>query len=162
MWRWSGHLHLDPNADREELEVALASVRVVDMRRQATNSTATRFLELSGDRNSNAIRGALDPDAPAGAVARTMLVSAAAEKWGVGAASCRARNGEFIHTPTRPAVEVWRPRRSAAKLPVLKPESVALKPLIAIQTDRHAREAARSFGKVNARRSSGIDVMIPG
>jgi len=57
-----------------------------------------------------------------------MLVSAAAEKWGVGAASCRARNGEVSHTPSGRRLKYGALVEAAAKLPVPKPESVALKP----------------------------------
>jgi isoquinoline 1-oxidoreductase beta subunit len=34
------------------------------------------------------------------ATARTMLVVAAAKKWNVDPASCRAQSGEVLHTPT--------------------------------------------------------------
>ena len=108
----------------EELEVALASVRVehAPASNELYGNPLLGGFQATG--NSNAIRGAWIPMRQAGAVARTMLVSAAAEKWGVGAASCRARNGEVIHTPSGRRLKYGALVETAAKLPVLKPESV--------------------------------------
>jgi isoquinoline 1-oxidoreductase beta subunit len=75
--------------------------------------------------NSNAIRGAWLPLRQAGAIARTMLVSAAAKKWKVEPASCRAERGEVIHTASGRRVKYGVLATDAAKLPV--PENVALK-----------------------------------
>src|SRR6202040_1507143 len=55
---------------------------------------------IQGTGGSNAIRGAWQPLRRAGAVARTMLVSAAAKRWNVNAASCRAQSGEVLYAPT--------------------------------------------------------------
>src|SRR3989440_10756439 len=50
--------------------------------------------------NSNAARAAWQPVRQAVATARTMLVSAAAKRWNVDPASCRAQSGEVFHAPT--------------------------------------------------------------
>src|SRR3954468_7618138 len=47
--------------------------------------------------NSNAVRASWQPLRQAGATARTMLVSAAAKRWNVDPASCRAQSGEVRH-----------------------------------------------------------------
>jgi len=47
---------------------------------------------------SQSIRGFYEPMRQAGATARAMLESAAASKWGVPAAECKAQNHEVIHT----------------------------------------------------------------
>ena len=47
----------------------------------------------------------------AGAVARTMLVSAAAKRWKVDPASCHAQSGEVLHPPTGRRRQLWRARR---------------------------------------------------
>ena len=47
--------------------------------------------------NSSAVRAAWLPMRQAGAVARTMLVAAAAKRWNVDPSSCRAQSGEVLH-----------------------------------------------------------------
>jgi len=146
----------------EELEVALASVRVehAPASNELYGNPLLGGFQATG--NSNAIRGAWIPMRQAGAVARTMLVSAAAEKWGVGAASCRARNGEVIHTPSGRRLKYGALVEAAAKLPVLKPESVALKPHSEFKLIGTPAKRLDLSGKVNGKALYGIDVMIPG
>src|SRR5262249_757777 len=55
---------------------------------------------LQATGNSNAVRAAWQPLRQAGAVARTMLIAAAAQRWNVGPESCRAQRGEVLHGPT--------------------------------------------------------------
>src|SRR5579863_2792343 len=50
--------------------------------------------------NSNSIRAFWTPLRKAGASARAMLVTAAAQRWSVAPESCAAANGEVVHTPT--------------------------------------------------------------
>jgi isoquinoline 1-oxidoreductase beta subunit len=61
----------------------------------------------------------------AGAIARTMLVSAAAKRWNVDPASCHAQSGEVLHPPTGRSVKYGDLAADAARLPI--PESIALK-----------------------------------
>src|SRR5260370_6825436 len=106
----------------EELEVALASVRVEHAPASNELYGNPRLGGFQATGNSNAIRGALIPTRQAGAVARTMLVSAAAEKWGVGAVCCRARTGQEIQPPSGRRLKYGALVEAAAKLPVLKPQ----------------------------------------
>src|ERR1700721_1969261 len=53
----------------------------------------------------------------AGAIARTMLVSAAAKKWKVEPASCRAERGEVIHAASGRRIKYGALTTDAAKLP---------------------------------------------
>jgi len=55
--------------------------------------------------NSNAMRGAESP-AGAGATARIMLIAAAASVGTFDANTCRAQDGEVIHTLTG-RLEIW-------------------------------------------------------
>src|SRR5258706_277266 len=146
----------------EELEVALASVRVehAPASNELYGNPLLGGFQATG--NSNAIRGAWIPMRQAGAVARTMLVSAAAEKWGVGAASCRARNGEVIHTPSGRRLEYCGLLESAAKMAMPKPESGALKPPTEFKPIGTPRKRLDLSGKVNGKALYGIDVMIRG
>ena len=74
---------------------------------------------------STSIAAFYEPFRQAGAVARTMLVAAAAETWGVDASSCRAENGTVIHDGSNRSLSYGDLAAKAATLPV--PEKVALK-----------------------------------
>ena len=77
----------------EELEVSLKQVQL-EHAPPNEKLYANPLLGVQATGNSNAIRGAWQPLRQAGAVARTMLVGAAAKRWNVDPASCRAQNGE--------------------------------------------------------------------
>src|SRR4051794_26059653 len=83
----------------EELEVDLAQVRV-EHAPPNEKLYANPLLGVQATGNSNAIRGAWQPLRQAGATARTMLVSAAARRWDIDPASCRAERGEVVHAPS--------------------------------------------------------------
>jgi len=108
----------------EELEVDLEQVRL-EHAPPDEKRYANPLLGVQATGNSNAIRGAWQPLRQAGAVARTMLVSAAAKRWNVDPASCRAQSGEVLHAPTGRRVRYGDLAAEAARLPV--PENVALK-----------------------------------
>lgn len=63
----------------------------------------------------------------AGAVAREMLVTAAALRWEVDAAECETRDSAVIHTPTGRRLTYFELAAAAAELPVPDPASVKLK-----------------------------------
>src|SRR5215467_6582901 len=83
----------------EELEIELKQVRL-EHAPPNEKLYANPLLGVQATGNSNAIRGAWQPLRLAGATARTMLVSAAAKRWNVDPASCRAQSGEVLHPPT--------------------------------------------------------------
>ena len=143
----------------EELEVNLDQVRL-EHAPPDEKRYANPLLGVQATGNSNAIRGAWQPLRQAGAVARTMLVSAAAKRWNVDPASCRAQSGEVLHAPTGRRVGYGDLAAEAAHLPV--PENVALKrpedfKLIGKPVNRLDKPA-----KVNGTAVFGIDVRPPG
>jgi isoquinoline 1-oxidoreductase subunit beta len=79
---------------------------------------------IPGTGNSNAIRAAWQPLCRAGAIARTMLVAAAAKRWNVDPASCRAQSGEVLHAPTGRRIK-YGELAAAARMPI--PANVVLK-----------------------------------
>ena len=83
----------------DELEVGLDQVRL-EHAPPDEKLYANPLLGVQATGNSNAIRGAWQPLRQAGAVARTMLAAAAAQRWNVDAATCRAESGAVIHMPT--------------------------------------------------------------
>ena len=82
-----------PAAVAEELEVDLANVRL----EQAMPGARFKGIRLrtSGSGSSAGTFGALRR---AGATAREMLISAAAQEWSVDRATCRAENAQVIHS----------------------------------------------------------------
>src|SRR5258705_9059125 len=84
----------------EELEVDLKQVSLehAPSNEQLYGNPLLGGIQATG--NSNAVRAAWQPLRRAGAIARTMLVAAAAKRWKVDPASCRAQSGEVLHAPT--------------------------------------------------------------
>jgi isoquinoline 1-oxidoreductase beta subunit len=96
----------------------------------------------------------------AGAAARLMLVQAAAQRWGVPAASCTASRGMITHAASGRALGYGALATDAARMPV--PPNVALKDpstFTLIGTKAHRLDAP---GKVNGSTIFGIDVTVPG
>ena len=62
-----------------------------------------------------------------GAIARTMLVEAAAKEWGVPVSECEAIGGEVVHKSTGKKLSYGALATAASKLPVPDENSVALK-----------------------------------
>src|SRR6476469_6173492 len=109
----------------EELEVDLTQVRLehAPPNEKLYGNPLLGGIQATG--NSNAVRAAWQPLRQAGATARTMLVAAAAKRWNVDPASCRAQSGKVLHPPTGRSIKYGELARDAARTPV--PESVALK-----------------------------------
>src|SRR3954463_1481612 len=83
----------------EELEVDLGQVRL-EHAPPNEKLYANPLLGVQATGNSNAVRAAWLPLREAGATARTMLITAAARRWNVEPASCRAQSGQVRHAPT--------------------------------------------------------------
>jgi isoquinoline 1-oxidoreductase beta subunit len=82
----------------EELEVDLSQVRLEHAPPDAAVHGNPLLGGVQATGNSSSIRAAWEPLRQAGAIARTMLVAAAATRWNVDLASCHARNGVVYHT----------------------------------------------------------------
>src|SRR5882724_5288066 len=108
----------------EELEIDLKRVRL-EHAPPNEKLYANPLLGVQATGNSNAIRGAWQPLRQAGATARTMLVAAAAKRWKVDPASCRAQSGEVRHPQTRRSMRYGELAADAAAMPV--PDKVVLK-----------------------------------
>ncbi len=109
---------------------------------------------------STAIRGAYVPLRQAGATARVMLVTAAAQRWGVDPVSCRAERGAVVHAATGRRLGYGRLVDAAAKLPV--PEKVALKEPADFKLIGTPHRRLDTAGKVNGSAKFGIDTRLPG
>ena len=143
----------------EELEVDLKQVR---LEHAPANEKlyANPLLGVQATGNSNAIRGAWQPLRQAGATARTMLVAAAAKRWNVDPASCRAQSGEVLHPSTGSKLKYGELAADAARMPV--PENVALKRPKDFKLIGTPAKRLDTPAKVNGTAVYGIDVRPPG
>lgn len=143
----------------EELEVDLKQVRL-EHAPPNEKLYANPLLGVQATGNSNAIRGAWQPLREAGAIARTMLVSAAAKRWNVDPASCRAQSGEVLHASTGRRISYGSIAADAARMPV--PASVALKQPKDFKLIGTPAKRLDTPAKVNGTAVYGIDVRPPG
>jgi isoquinoline 1-oxidoreductase beta subunit len=143
----------------EELEVDLKQVRL-EHAPPNEKLYANPLLGVQATGNSNAVRGAWQPLRQAGATARTMLVAAAAKRWNVEPASCRAQTGEVIHVPTGKKLKYGDLAANAARMPV--PENVALKRPADFKLIGTPAKRLDTPSKVNGTAVYGIDARPPG
>ncbi|TMJ55619.1 MAG: xanthine dehydrogenase family protein molybdopterin-binding subunit, partial [Alphaproteobacteria bacterium] len=144
----------------EDLEVDLKQVRLehAPPNEKLYGNPLLGGIQATG--NSNAIRASWQPLREAGAIARTMLVSAAAKRWNVDPASCRAQSGEVLHTPTGRSIQYGELVADAAHMPV--PESVTLKRPEDFKLIGTPAKRLDAPAKVNGTAVYGIDVRPPG
>ncbi|EJE49308.1 aerobic-type carbon monoxide dehydrogenase, large subunit CoxL/CutL-like protein, partial [Acidovorax sp. CF316] len=102
----------------EELEVPLASVELAHAPADAARYGNPRAGGAQITGGSNSIMGAWEPMRTAGATARMMLVSAAAQEWGVPAAECTAQAGTVRHPATGRQLRYGQLTQRAAGLPL--------------------------------------------
>src|SRR6059058_2453317 len=139
----------------EELEADWSTVRLGPL---PENPAAwSRTMRTGG---SNAIRSSWEPLRKAGATAREMLVTAAAETFRSDRATCRAEQGAVIHVPTGRRLRYGTLAARAAALPV--PSEAPLKDpkdfrLVGTRVTRLDTPA-----KVDGSALFGIDVKVPG
>lgn len=109
----------------EELEAPLSQVRLEHAPPDEKVYGNPLLAGVQATGGSTAIRAAWKPMREAGAVARTLLVTAAARRWNVDPASCRAQAGEVLHPSTQRSLKYGALAADAARLPV--PKDVRLK-----------------------------------
>jgi isoquinoline 1-oxidoreductase beta subunit len=108
---------------------------------------------------SNSVQDAWDKLRMAGATARTMLILAAAERWRVDPARCRAERGKVTNAHGK-ALTYGELADAAAKQPV--PKDVKLKPRSNFQIIGKSRARIDTPGKVDGSAEFGLDVKLPG
>ena len=100
----------------EELEVDLQQVRLEHAPPNPKLYGNPIFGGMQSTGGSTSIRAAWRPLREAGAVARTMLVAAAAKRWNVDPQSCRAQKGEVLHRPSGRKIKYGAVAAAAADL----------------------------------------------
>lgn len=143
----------------EELEVPLDSVRLQHAPADDTAYANALFgFQMTG--GSSAIRAAYAPLRRAGAVARLLLVEAAARRWQVGVADCRAERGEVVHVPSGRRLAYGALVNDAAMLPA--PQQVLLKPPAQFRLIGTPARRLDTPQKVDGSARFGIDALPPG
>jgi isoquinoline 1-oxidoreductase beta subunit len=143
----------------EELEVNLSQVHLAAAPPDAKLYT-NPILGEQATGGSASIRAFWEPLRRAGAVARIMLVAAAAQTWKVDADSCDAKAGTVVHRMTGRTLTYGALANRAATIQM--PDSVVLKApkdFTLIGTSAKRLDAA---SKVNGTAKFGIDVRLPG
>jgi len=143
----------------EELEVDLKQIEL-EHAPPDEKLYANPLLGVQATGNSNAIRGAWQPLREAGAVARTMLVAAAAKRWSVDPATCAAQSGAVIHAASGRRANYGELATDAARMPV--PQNVALKRPQDFKLIGTSAKRLDTPSKVNGTAVYGIDVRPPG
>jgi isoquinoline 1-oxidoreductase beta subunit len=101
-----------------------------------------------------------DPLRKASATARTLLLEAAAQKWGVASSECSAENSTILHAATKRRLTYGSLAEAAAKLPV--PQNLALKTPDQYRLIGKPTKRLDTPQKVNGSAQYGIDVRLPG
>jgi CO/xanthine dehydrogenase Mo-binding subunit len=143
----------------EELEVGLDRVKV-EHAPGDDRIYANPLLGFQATGGSSSVRGFYEPLRQAGAAARTMLVSAAAQTWSVDPAACRAEKGTVIHPESGRRLAYGKLAEQAAKLPV--PAKVALKDAKAFTLIGTPAKRLETPSKVDGTAQFAIDVRVPG
>jgi isoquinoline 1-oxidoreductase beta subunit len=108
---------------------------------------------------STSVRDGWEKLRKAGATARMMLVSAAADEWGVSAKNCKVADGVIL-SPQYKKLTFGEVAEAASKLPV--PKDVPLKPAAQFTMIGKAQRRLDTPAKVDGSAVYGIDVKLPG
>jgi isoquinoline 1-oxidoreductase beta subunit len=144
----------------EELEVGLDQVRL-EHAPPDDALYANAILQSQTTGLSSTIRAFWMPLRQAGAMARTLLVAAAARQWSVDVKECQAQRGAVVHAASSRRETYGDLVDAAATLPVPARESVVLKPLDAMSLIGTSAKRIEGPEKVNGRTEFGIDVRLP-
>ena len=146
-----------PTLVAEELEVDLNRVKVDFAPPGEMYINTMLGGQLTG--GSTSVRDAWDKLRIAGAKARTMLVAAAADKWGVEASKCKAANG-MVTGPGGKKATYGQLAEAASKL--TPPKEVALKDPSKFRYIGKPLKRLDTAGKITGKTEFGIDVKLPG
>lgn len=113
-----------------------------------------------GTGGSTSVRASWMPLRKAGAAAREMLVSAAAKRWGVPAASCVARDGKVVHQASGRSLGYGELAEAAASLPV--PDNPKLTDPADFRIIGQSLKRLDTPEKIDGTAEFGIDVTLPG
>jgi isoquinoline 1-oxidoreductase beta subunit len=145
----------------EELEIDLRDVALehapVDAARYGNPALGG---QMTG--GSTTMRAAFMPMRQAGAVARTMLVRAAAAQWDVDPAACHAEHGAVIHAESGRRLGYGQLVDAAARQTVPDLKAIVLKTPDQFRLIGTPAKRLDTKGKLDGSAQYGIDVVLPG
>ena len=115
-----------------------------------------------GTGGSGSVAGSWLPLRQAGAAAREMLVTAAAQHWNVNRNTCKPHNGGVLHGARKQFLTYGELVETAAKLPVPDFQDVPLKNSAEFTIVGHDRKRFESAAKATGKAKFGIDARTPG
>jgi isoquinoline 1-oxidoreductase beta subunit len=142
----------------EELEADWTKVQIEFA--PADKAYVNPLFGLQGTGGSTSVRAAWTPLRKAGAAAREVLITAAAQRWGVNRTECHAERGAVVHAKTRRRLRYGQLAARAAALPV--PADVPLKDRKDWRIVGKPTKRLDTPSKTNGRAKFGIDVWVPG
>ena len=145
-----------PTLVAEELEVDLSKVKVEFAPPGEVYINAMLGGQLTG--GSTSVRDGWEKLRVAGAQARIMLTEAAAQKWGVSAADCKAQNGFVLYKNQKASYGAL--SEAASKL--TPPKEVKLKDPSKFRYVGKPLKRMDTADKINGKTVFGIDVKLPG
>jgi isoquinoline 1-oxidoreductase beta subunit len=117
---------------------------------------------LQGTVGSQAVRSTYNPLRQAGAVAREMLIAAAAQQWGVDKAQCRAENSTVINTVTNAKLSYGSLADAASKLTPPAANTIQLKPVAQYKVVGKRTKRLDTPAKITGKAEFALDVRRPG
>ena len=143
----------------EELDVRLDQIVAIAAPPDASLYAQPLFkAQMTG--GSTSIRGFWTPLRQAGAAARSMLVAAAAQAWGVHPDECSTMDGTILHSSTGRVLKYEEVAESAATQPM--PEDPKLKSAGEFKIIGKSQRRIDTPAKVNGSAVYGIDVTVDG
>src|ERR1700730_4947349 len=143
----------------EELECDWSKVRAEMIAPQDNMARRRAWGDMSTG-GSRSVRGSQQQLREAGAIAREMLIAAAAAQWNVAGSECRARNSVITHERSGRSLSFGQVAAAAAKVPV--PQNIKLKPPREWRLIGTPQKRLDVRAKVLGAPMFGIDVRIPG
>ena len=140
----------------EELDLDWSKLRVEHAPAAPAYAHTAFGIQMTG--GSTSIASEFDRYRQVGALARTLLVQAAAQKWSVPVAECRVAKGEVMAGARRAGFGEL--AEAAARLP--RPTEVTLRPRSAWTVIGTPHKRLDSAAKVQGRAGFGMDVQFPG
>lgn len=144
----------------EELEIPLNRVRLEHAPPGEKTYGNPLLAGVQATGGSTSIMASWKPLREAGAVARTLLIKAAADQWKVAPHSCHAEAGEVVHPASNRRASYGALAAEAARLPV--PKDVPLKDPKAFKLIGTPAKRLDTGAKVNGTAVFGIDARPPG
>jgi isoquinoline 1-oxidoreductase subunit beta len=141
----------------EELHINMDAIQIVAAPVGEAYISPGNGGQITG--TSNSVQESWDKLRMAGATARTMLISAAAQRWRVDPAQCHAKNGTIVNAHGG-VLTYGELADAAAKLPM--PKDVKLKPKVDFEIIGKSRPRTDTPGKVDGSAEFGLDVKLPG